>query len=120
MGLSQSQVKENAELREQLEGALKSLEEQHAQLKKLEEQHAQLMAQLQTQREVVLKLSERIDELNNTIVSKDIEIRQFQEVRRNKLILLNEFKYLYATFNQQMSITVPPRKRIPKCENPSD
>lgn len=121
MGLSQSQVKENAELREQLEGALKSLEEQHAQLKSLEEQHAQLMAQLQTQREVVLKLSERIDELNNTIVSKEIEIRQLQMVRRNKLILLNEFKHLYAKFNQQMSINVPPpRTCIPKCENPSD
>jgi hypothetical protein len=105
MGLSQSQDKENAELREQLEGALKSLEEQHA--------------QLQTQREVVLKLSERIDELNNTIVSKEIEIRQLQMVRRNKLILLNEFKHLYA--KQQMSINVPPpRTCIPKCENPSD
>lgn len=110
MGLSQSQVKENAELREQLEGALQSLEEQHA----------QLMAQLQTQREVVLKLSERIDELNNTIVSKEIEIRQLQMVRRNKLILLNEFKHLYAKFNQQMSFNVPPRTCIPKCENPSD
>jgi septal ring factor EnvC (AmiA/AmiB activator) len=98
MGLSQSHVKENAELREQLEGALQSLEEQHA----------QLMAQLQTQHAVVLKLSERIDELNNTIVSKEIEIRQLHMVRRNKLILLNEFKHLYAKFNQQMSINVPP------------
>ena len=39
MGLSQSQVKENAELREQLEGALQSLEEQHGQLRKLMERN---------------------------------------------------------------------------------
>lgn len=113
MGLSQTvksleeQVKsleeQHVELRKQIEGTLKSLEVQQAQ-----------------HREVVLKLSERTDELNNTIVSKEIEIRQLQVVRRNKLKLLNEFKYLYATFNHQMRITVPPRKRIPKCKDPSD
>lgn len=116
MGLSQSQVQENAELRKQFEGALKSLEAQNAQLSA---QLQELSQRLIDQHEVVIKLSERIDELNDTIVSKEIKIRQLEEVRRNKLILLNEFKHLYVKFNQ-MSITVPPRKHIPKCEDPSD
>ena len=116
MGLSQSQVQENAELRKQFEGALKSLEAQNAQLSA---QLQELSQRLIDQHEVVIKLSERIDELNDTIVSKEIKIRQLEEVRRNKLILLNEFKHLYVKFNQ-MSITVPPRKRIPKCKDPSD
>jgi len=80
--------------------------------------------EIQTKKEVEIqtrKNSERLDELNNTINIQAKEIRKLEEVRRTKLCMMhmmNEFKLLYGKYNQ-MTITVRPRTRISKCQDPS-
>jgi hypothetical protein len=80
--------------------------------------------EIQTKKEVEIqtrKHSERLDELNNTINIQAKEIRKLEEVRRTKLCMMhmmNEFKLLYGKYNQ-MTITVRPRTRISKCQDPS-